>query len=352
MPNVPLSTRFVGFAPETNLQERKSANINALSQPFTMQDIASTVGGASAPTFEYTVTGGTIPGIEIYYEIGSGQVSNGVSGQNSIQTYYAPIIVGIGQCTASSLTFSTDTLGRLNWDFESGPEEAPVIPIVNFPNLTKLISTISGGGGINIRYVPEITTLSVPLLTSGYIDFYSCESLTTLNISSLTNSGGVNITSCNSLSFSGISFNTQFSRFNIDNCSGLGTTITIPATNISTEIFNCAGVTTVSFPNAINYQPAVDFYNCSSLENLTLGSVGTVKSIISYVEISDCALSSASVTHVLDILISLDGTNGTTEWGAGTTLNISGGTSAVPSESDLVKIATLEARGATVYYNS
>jgi hypothetical protein len=349
----------VGFAPETNLQERKSANINALSQPFTMQDIASTVGGASAPTFEYTVTGGTIPGIEIYYEIGSGQVSNGVSGQNTIQTYYAPIIVGIGQCTASSLTFSTETLSRLNWDFESGPEDAPVIPIVNFPNLTKLISTISGGGSINIRYVPEITTLSVPLLTNGYIDFYSCESLTTLNISSLTNSGGgINVYSCSSLSFSGISFNTQFSRFYFDNCIGLGTTINIPATEIKTSFNNCSGITTLSFPNAVTYGYTIYFNNCSSLENLTLGSIGTLKSIYydpndgAYVNLNGCALSSASVTHVLDILISLDGTNGTTEWGDGSTLDISGGTNAIPSAGDLVKIGILEARGATVLYNS
>ena len=63
-------------------------------------------------------------------------------------------------------------------------------------------------------------------------------------------------------------------------------------------------------------------------------------------------LSSASVTNILDVLISLDGTNGTIEWGPTVSLDIAGGTNAVPSESDLVKIATLEARGASIYYNT
>lgn len=358
MPNVPLSTRFVGFAPETNLQERKSANINALSQPFTMQDIASTVGGASTPTFEYTVTGGTIPEIQIDYIIGSGTLNNGVSGQNTIQTYYAPIISRISECTASSITFFTEILGGLSWEFINQPQWAPVIPIINFPNLTKIISSsTSGSGEINLRNVPEVTTLSTPLLTDGYISLFICDNFTTLNISSLTNDGSVSIYQCNSLSFSGISFDSQFSAFGFTNCDGLGATISIPATEIKTTFGNCANITTLSFPNAVTHD-TVAIYDCSSLANLTLGSVGTLKSIYydpidgASVFLYGCALSSASVTHVLDILISLDGTNGTTEWGAGSTLDISGGTNAIPSAGDLVKIATLEARGATINYNS
>lgn len=55
MPNVPLDTRFVGFAPQTNLQERKSALINSLSQPYTMADIAN---AASVPQLEVILTNG------------------------------------------------------------------------------------------------------------------------------------------------------------------------------------------------------------------------------------------------------------------------------------------------------
>lgn len=56
---VPSTTRFVGFAPGANLQEKKSANINALSQPYTMADIAATAG---IPQFDFTITGGVLNG--------------------------------------------------------------------------------------------------------------------------------------------------------------------------------------------------------------------------------------------------------------------------------------------------
>lgn len=334
----------------------KLANLNRLVE--NVNTIVAQGLPSAPPTFTYTVTGGTIPEIQIDYIIGSGTLNNGVSGQNTIQTYYAPIISRISECTASSITFFTEILGGLSWEFINQPQWAPVIPIINFPNLTKIISSsTSGSGEINLRNVPEVTTLSTPLLTDGYISLFICDNFTTLNISSLTNDGSVSIYQCNSLSFSGISFDSQFSAFGFTNCDGLGATISIPATEIKTTFGNCANITTLSFPNAVTHD-TVAIYDCSSLANLTLGSVGTLKSIYydpidgASVFLYGCALSSASVTHVLDILISLDGTNGTTEWGAGSTLDISGGTNAIPSAGDLVKIATLEARGATIIYNT
>ena len=43
-------TRFIGFSQNANLAEKKTANINSLSEPFTIEDIASFVGpGATGP---------------------------------------------------------------------------------------------------------------------------------------------------------------------------------------------------------------------------------------------------------------------------------------------------------------
>lgn len=43
-------TRFIGFSQNANLVEKKTANINSLSEPFTIEDIASFVGpGATGP---------------------------------------------------------------------------------------------------------------------------------------------------------------------------------------------------------------------------------------------------------------------------------------------------------------
>ncbi|MEY2869585.1 MAG: hypothetical protein RIR01_2082 [Bacteroidota bacterium] len=41
---VPANTRFIGFSELANLSENKTANLNAISQPFTMQDIADASG--------------------------------------------------------------------------------------------------------------------------------------------------------------------------------------------------------------------------------------------------------------------------------------------------------------------
>ncbi len=54
---VPSATRFVGFAPGANMQERKSAMINVLAEPYTMADIAQTAG---TPQLDIVVTGGDL----------------------------------------------------------------------------------------------------------------------------------------------------------------------------------------------------------------------------------------------------------------------------------------------------
>jgi hypothetical protein len=50
MANVPLSTRFIGISENVNLEEKKSAVLNAETQPYTISDLVSTIGtGAQGP---------------------------------------------------------------------------------------------------------------------------------------------------------------------------------------------------------------------------------------------------------------------------------------------------------------
>lgn len=50
MATVPSGTKFIGIADTVNLKERKSAVLNSETQPYTIQDIADTVGvGAQGP---------------------------------------------------------------------------------------------------------------------------------------------------------------------------------------------------------------------------------------------------------------------------------------------------------------
>jgi|TARA_R110000751_G_scaffold71929_2_gene145953 hypothetical protein len=53
---IPGTTRFIGISPSVDLIERRSAQINAETEPYTMADIAATVGGGGAVA---TVVAGT-----------------------------------------------------------------------------------------------------------------------------------------------------------------------------------------------------------------------------------------------------------------------------------------------------
>ncbi|HEY9817034.1 MAG TPA: hypothetical protein V6D20_14725, partial [Candidatus Obscuribacterales bacterium] len=88
-----------------------------------------------------------------------------------------------------------------------------------------------------------------------------------------------------------------------------------------------------------------------TLQNLVFGTAGVTKRISTTLTSTNQALTEASVNRVLAVLVSLDGTNGTTLWGAGHTVNLSGGTSAAPSGQGVVDAGILVGRGATVTTN-
>lgn len=88
-----------------------------------------------------------------------------------------------------------------------------------------------------------------------------------------------------------------------------------------------------------------------NLTTVTLGTVGTTTRINGNINLSGQKLDQASVNGILAVVASLDGTNGTTAWSAGKTLNLSGGTSSAPSGQGITDKATIIARGATVTTN-
>jgi hypothetical protein len=114
-----------------------------------------------------------------------------------------------------------------------------------------------------------------------------------------------------------------------------------------------ANVTTVSAPAMVRYGSFITIPSATvgNVTTVTLGTVGTLKQIAGQVTLSGLKLNSASVNGILALLVSLDGTNGTTLWGAGRTLTINGGTNAAPSGQGITDAATLVARGATVTTN-
>jgi hypothetical protein len=138
------------------------------------------------------------------------------------------------------------------------------------------------------------------------------------------------------------------------------TTISLPALQYqgyspfgSFSVASMASLATLSLPAMISYNGTITANTgLGNLASVTLGTVGTLKSIVgATINISGQKLDQASVNGILALLVSLDGTGGTTLWGAGKTVNLSGGTSASPSGQGIIDKATLLARTATVTTN-
>ncbi len=114
-----------------------------------------------------------------------------------------------------------------------------------------------------------------------------------------------------------------------------------------------ASLTTASFAGMVAYGSTITINSgLGNLTSVTLGTIGTLKSIAgATINISGQKLTQANVNAILALLVSLDGTNGTTLWGAGKTLTINGGTNGAPSGQGITDKATLQGRGATITTN-
>ncbi len=101
-----------------------------------------------------------------------------------------------------------------------------------------------------------------------------------------------------------------------------------------------ANLTTASFSGMIRYGGTITVTTgVGSLATYTMGTIGTLKEVAgATVSFSGAALNQASVDGVLKLLDSLDGTGGTTSFGSGKTVTLSGGTNASPTTTGMATI--------------
>jgi hypothetical protein len=134
MPNVPLGTRFIGIAPQVNLTERKSALINAETQPYTIDEIASA----------------------------------------GVNPFFIPDVISFGGTTCANISLSPN-------DYYPPYLESSKVEALNLTSVTYSIE-INGGGN------NTVTEISFPSLTTvgGQSSISSWSALQTLNISSLS----------------------------------------------------------------------------------------------------------------------------------------------------------------------
>lgn len=199
-----------------------------------------------------------------------------------------------------------------------------------------LTSLTNVGGLFNLTSFGALTTLSLPALASVGATFApsSMASLTTFSMPVLVNIGA---------------------NFNPSSMGSL-TTLSAPVlAKLGGQLgpSNMASLTTASFPELVSVGGTVAMNSSlGNLANVTLGTIGTLKSIGgATINISGQKLTADSVNGILALLVSLDGTDGTTLWGSGKTLTINGGTNSAPTGLGITDKATLQARGATVTTN-
>jgi len=82
MSTISSGTRFIGIASSVNLTERKSALINNETEPFTIEDIADTVGGGGFYANAFTAVGPILADITLP--------------QGGTFNYPSPLMMGLG----------------------------------------------------------------------------------------------------------------------------------------------------------------------------------------------------------------------------------------------------------------
>jgi hypothetical protein len=266
---------------------------------------------------------------------------------------------------------------------------------LSFPVLTSVIGSLSLGnaalltaynfqslvfvsGQLSLGSTPLLTTLSLPALQAVGTAFALTlmDALTTLSVPSLVAVG----TTCSpssmalltTLSFPALqTVGTAFSPSTMASLTTLSvpslvvvgtnlgpntmaslTTLSFPALQTVGSNLNpstMASLTTLSLPALVSTGAITVNTGFGNLANVTIGA--TLKSCSGNVTFSGQKLTAASVNNILAVFAALDGTNGTTAWGAGKTLTLNGGTNAAPTGQGITDKATIQARGATVLTN-
>jgi len=213
---------------------------------------------------------------------------------------------------------------------------------ISFPLLATVDRSVAVGGGAGMLTINFASLASVGFLSSGGFTLNQTNSLTTLTLTSLAQVNGALL-------------------LNIGN--GL-IAVSLPAlatVNGAVTVQNGTSATSVTMPVLVTVGGAINVTtSLGNVVTVTLGSLGTtysagqygtLRSVSGNVSYAGQKLDQASVDTILVNLASLDGGGGTTSYGAGRTVTLTGGTNSTPSAQGLAAKAALVGRGATVTNN-
>jgi hypothetical protein len=214
-----------------------------------------------------------------------------------------------------------------------GPNNLGGLTNLSFPALVV-------AGGFQPFSMPELRTLSTPALrfvTASY-NPSSMPLVTEISLPALTHAfstlGFVDFAALTTFSAPRLEWVTT--NFTFGTAASL-TAFSVPSLRYvggNLQGSAMASLTTLAFPSLayVGGSGSLSFTTTPLLANFTLPTDGTLKYVAAGTfAITSAALTVQSVDNVLQAFASLDGTNGTTSYGAGKTINLTGGTSAAPS---------------------
>lgn len=234
------------------------------------------------------------------------------------------------------------------------PKSVNKLNTLSLPTLTEI------GGNFGPTGLDALTSLSLPVLETVGANLRpsAIPALTTLSLPTLTAIGGT--FECNNMNgLTGLSTPSLAAVYGdfIPNNINVLPSMSFPALQAIGGRFSpflMTGMTGVFLTGMRRYESGINIPSgtMSGVVAAVFGTSGTLKAIIgSRIELSGLNLNVQSVTGLLYLLTSLDGTNGTVAWGAGKTLIINGGNNAAPAGQGIADKATLQGRGATVTTN-
>jgi hypothetical protein len=230
------------------------------------------------------------------------------------------------------------------------------------------LTTISAplyNGGINVSDALLFTTLNVGnLIYELYLsDCPAFNTITTLapfvyvqdnsGDSQITTVSAPNATSFSLNSFYGSSISLPLATYvQLTWYSNDLSSISINCPSVTTmwiELTNSSTITSITMPPSIITYERVDIGANTSLTSISLGVIGTIKTVNGTAGFQNNALDETSVNGILALLVSLDGTNGTTLFTESVYLD--SGTNAAPTGQGIIDKQTLIDRGCNVETN-
>lgn len=350
---VPSNTRFVGISSSVDLKERKSSLINSETQPYTIEDIAQTVGGGGGGFGDFVIeANGTMgPSFNVGYQLNAAvpSVQNGIN-VYPVKSYPSLSLYG-NQGYGTTFTATEVSFPGLTEASYVNLNNTPLV-IIDLPDLTSVAGSMAY---FSMNQNQLLTTLLAPSLVSAdNINISNNPTLVNINFESL-----VNVAQQFNVENTSITQLTSAELPVLENVGTLQfstvTSINLPSVKKIANI-NAYGsnLTSMAFPNTIHLTGYGFYFSQKvALTSVVLGTVGTLKQITNSsasivsgfsIDFSSCSLDEASVNGIAILMASLDGTNGACTANSGT-MYLNGGSNAAPSGSGAAAIQTLLGRG-------